>query len=507
MFEAVNWELGVPAEERRGFLRRLERGNVPAPPLAPADEETLAGGSFYRLHRLTVRVSVQALFLYLLAVLLYTYNVDDQPSYPHFFEENTITRELRPGLTPREALHRPPREAYAIFREWGNGDVDHVGFSFPWVLAVDVSRRLFGENAFGHRLPSALVSALSPVMLLLMIRRFFRWDVAFLAALFLATSPFQLTFARNGGYVGATLALLLALFYTALRVSIDDSRRAWLPLTLLLALVPYFYAPIRYLSFLTVPPILYAMAHSKAFRRRHLPCLAASLAVLALTCFPNLQAKNVWAKSWGRSLRHAVTVYFSGSGEHFFSITAGAGVLFPERPSDVNYTDPHHVFRKLLVLRLNQWWDVYFDGAATLPRVDWQARYGISRTWPPSLAWLEALGLVYCLWLGLRRRQPPSAKHWTPPPPRRRYLLPVVWSILTWLPLLVTNQVNGNRTMLGLPADIFFMSLGFVILVELLRSVVRFRLKPKPTFRYVCYTGLVVVLVWARVRYYFSALP
>jgi hypothetical protein len=189
--------------------------------------------------------ALRATGLFLVAFSLHVYQLNDRPGFPHFFEDNTLVRELRPGLTPRAVLEQPWPTRYEIFREWGNGDVDHVGFSWPWVVAVDSSRRLLGESPLAHRLPSALAAAASAVIFYYLVLRFFKRRLALLCGLLLATSPLHLTFARNGGYVAATLTLLLGLSFLALRITVQDRRAAWLGYAALLLLVPYAYAPIR----------------------------------------------------------------------------------------------------------------------------------------------------------------------------------------------------------------------------------------------------------------------
>jgi hypothetical protein len=41
-----------------------------------------------------------------------------------------------------------------------------------------------------------------------------------------------------------------------------------------------------------------------------------------------------------------------------------------------------------------------------------------------------------------------------------RYLIPLLWSILAWAPLLVTTGITPNRMLLGVPADTFILALG-----------------------------------------------
>jgi hypothetical protein len=439
--------------------------------------------------------------LFLLALGLHLYQLNEAPGFPHFFEENTLTRELRPGLTARDALHQPWAVRYEVFREWGNGDVDHVGFSWPWVLAVDVSRNLFGETPLAHRLPSAFVAALSPVLFYFFIRRFFRPKAAFLCGLLLATSPLHLTFARNGGYVAATLTLLLALYFCSLLIAVENRAWAWIGFTILLALVPYFYTPARYLGLLAFVPILYVMLRNPAVRRRHLLGLAACIVVWVACAIPNVSAKEAYLHDWKAAAAHAAQMFYSGSGEQFFTADRPEQrrILLHEigltaEADSVDYEDPSEVMRKLIVLRIEQWWNVYWLGKRLGLQVSDNppARYEVARLWPPLiLPALAAWGLIYCTWRSVRER-------------RLRELLLVAWSFGTWVPLLLTTQVNGNRTLVGVPPDHYFAAVGFMWIVQPMRH--RLSLKARPWLDLLLAAILGLWLV-GRVNHYFGALP
>jgi dolichyl-phosphate-mannose-protein mannosyltransferase len=450
------------------------------------------------------RPLVRSAVLFVLALGFNLYDLDTRPGFPHFFEENPLTRELRPGITARTALHLPWSEAYEVLREWGNGDVDHVGFSWPWVLAIDTSRRLFGETPFGHRLPSALLAALSPVLFYNLVRRYFRPKQAFLCGLLLATSPLHLTFARNGGYVAASLTLLLGLFYLCLRISVDDSRRAWIGFTALLLLIPYAYTPTRYLGLLAFPPIVYSMWRKPGFFRRHAPLWALAVVLWLAAAIPNVAAKNAWLEDWGKATVHAAQMFYNGSGEQFFSadhpdqrrtLLHEIGLNgTPDQAASVNYEDPSEVARKLLVLRVKQWWALYWMGERLGLKVSDNppAHYDVARLWPPLIlpAFLF-IGLAYCVWRSIRER-------------RLRELLLAAWSVGTWLPLLLTTQVNGNRTLAGIPPDLYFVAVGTMWFVQPLRA--RLPLARRP---WLDLTLMVVLALWlgGRAAHYFGALP
>jgi 4-amino-4-deoxy-L-arabinose transferase-like glycosyltransferase len=440
------------------------------------------------------------LLLFLLALTLHLHDLNDRPGYPHFFEDNPLTRIVYEGLTPREVLAQPWDIRYRVLREWGNGDTDHVGMSWPWITILDRSRRLFGETPFAHRLPSAILAALSPVLFYHLVRGYFRPKQAFLCGLLLATSPLHLTFARNGGYVGPTLTLLLGLFYLSLRIGVDDRRRAWIGFTALLLLIPYAYAPSRYLGLIAFLPMGVSMWRSAVFRRRHLPCLAGAVVLWLAAAIPNVAAKNAWMQDWGKATVHAAQMFYNASGEQFFSAGIDMRPILvheigrSENAAEVDYEDPAEVARKLIVLRIKQWWSLYWMGERLGLKVsdDPPALYDVARMWPPLvLPALATLGLGYCTWRSVRER-------------RFREMMLVAWSVCTWLPLLLTTQVNGNRTLVGIPPDLYFVAVGLMWIVQPMRARVS-RLR-RPLLDGVLLALLAIVLT-GRVNHYFGALP
>jgi hypothetical protein len=160
----------------------------------------------------------------------------------------------------------------------------------------------------------------------------------------------------------------------------------------------------------------------------------------------------------------------------------------------VNYEDPTEVARKLLVLRVKQWWALYWMGERLGLKVSENppAHYEVARLWPPLIMpALLTVGLAYCVWRSFRER-------------RLRELLLAAWSVGTWLPLLLTTQVNGNRTLAGIPPDLYFVAVGIMWFVQPMRA--RLSLATRPWVD----LGLMVVLalwLYGRVSHYFGALP
>ena len=141
---------------------------------------------------------------------------------------------LRPLVVPDEARYGViPAEMI----DTGDWVVPHlIGiryFEKPvlgyWLTAVSFLG--FGENAFSLRLPSALMSGLSVVMLMLFVRRWTsRWDFAALSGLVLATclEPVILgTTAVLDAPFSATVTATIVCFYLGWR-SIGSARFGWL---------------------------------------------------------------------------------------------------------------------------------------------------------------------------------------------------------------------------------------------------------------------------------------
>lgn len=163
----------------------------------------------------------------------------------------------------------PAKDIWPKALWWGTGVLDREGEPVFWRLILRGSQFLFGEGPFGLRFPSALLCALTPVLLAQLIRRYYRSDIAFACGLLFACIPIQIILARYTGLRGGTITLLTAIVYVGHIIAIDEKRWAWIPLSLLAALVPHVYAMIRYMCLLIVPPIAYKMVASPRFRSRH----------------------------------------------------------------------------------------------------------------------------------------------------------------------------------------------------------------------------------------------
>jgi hypothetical protein len=266
----------------------------------------------------------------------------------------------------------------------------------------------------------------------------------------LACSHYQLVFARSGGYLGVTLTMLLAIFLSSVFV-LNGRRLAWIPLTALMVLMPYFYAPVRYVSLLAFPAIAYQLAASREFRRRHVWCAAASALVVCLCYLPDVLF-------FGGVPRAAVNFY-EARGEQLLFVRGSW-------TSEV---------RGQWILRLRELFENYVSGRGHR-FFGW--RHGdlaVRRTF------LVLLGLGWARSLAAAWRSP-------------RYLLAPFWSLWTCLPLLATTGISPNRLFLCLPADIFLMTLGAITPSDLAA-----RLLPKHR-RWYCYLPYAAFIVWASVQ-------
>ncbi len=308
-------------------------------------------------------------------------------------------------------------------------------------------------GSFAIRLPSALICALSPVLLTQLVRMFFvREGLAFAAGLLLASSHFQLFFSRSGGYLGVTLAILLGIFLSSAQV-LKGRRLAWVPLTALVILMPYFYAPIRYVSLFALVPIAYNIVASREFRKRNARYAIASALVACLCYLPNVLA-------WG-GVRRAALEFYDARGEQ---------LLITQRSLQQRtwWSGVAHVWS----VRLRELSEFYVSGRGNR---FFGFRHGDLLV---RRIFLVFLGLGWVRSLAVAWRSPV-------------YLLAPLWSLLTCLPLLATTGVTPNRVFLSLPADTFLMTLGALTPSDLVAGLASRRL------RWLAYSPFVAFVVWA----------
>lgn len=136
---------------------------------------------------------------------------------------------------------------------------------------------LFGGGELTIRLPGVLFGLLTiPAVYLFVLKLFKKWEIAIIAALFTAISPFEIFFSRKSFESGAGILLML-LGFTALLTYIEKKKQRWLFLTAILlgtALYTYF-------SHVVIIPLL-LISFSYIFRNHFLASVKSSLLALLL---------------------------------------------------------------------------------------------------------------------------------------------------------------------------------------------------------------------------------
>jgi hypothetical protein len=321
-----------------------------------------------------------------------------------------------------------------------------------WFLLIQTSFAIFGQELFAYRLPDVLVTALAPVLMAEIVRRFFRADLAFLAGLAVGAHQHVIGFGRTGGYIGPTLTLLLATVLFGFSVAFEKNRKAWIPLAFTLFLMPFFYSTIRYFCLIGLFGIGWKFLLSKEFRR-------ANVLPLCATVFMLLGLGTLLTK--GAQLSQAL-VFISARGEQFL-ITDQTVIEGFESEKIKQEHRLSSLVSQMIPQRLSELQTFYFGG-----RRFFNHRYFAQRTnldWrvlKPYLLTLLALGALSCL-AHARARQ--------------RYLILPVWSVLSWLPLLVTTGITPNRMLLGVPADMLMILLGACVPLDLIARVMPDRIR------------------------------
>jgi hypothetical protein len=321
-----------------------------------------------------------------------------------------------------------------------------------WLLLVKTSLSVFGKAFFAYRLPGVLLTALAPVFMAEIVRRFFRADLAFLAGALLGAHQHVIAFARTGGYIGPTLTLLLAIVLYGFSVAFENNKRSWIPLAISLFLVPFFYSTIRYFCLIGVLGIGWKFISSKDFRKTHTIPLALTLALLATLGF---------FLTKGGKLEEAL-VFISARGEQFLITdkTVQGGFESEAIRSEHRLSG---LIGQMIPQRLSELQTFYFGGRRFFGHryfVDHlQSGWLVMR---PYLYGAMFLGLISCLFNSVKRQ---------------RYLILPAWSSLAWLPLLVTTGITQNRMLLGVPADILILLLGAVVPLDLIARLIPVKIR------------------------------
>lgn len=307
-----------------------------------------------------------------------------------------------------------------------------------WFVLIKASHAVFGKDFFGYRFPCVLLTALAPLLMAEIVRRFFGPDLAFISGFLLGASQYSLSFGRTGGYIGPTLSLELAIVLFGFSVAFEGRRRSWIPLAICLLMVPFFYSTVRYLCVIGLIPIAYRFLFRREFCKLNLLPAAATAALLIGLGL---------ALTKGGKIEEAL-VFISARGEQFLITDKTVGEGF-----EAASIQPQHrlsgVMSEMIPQRLGQVVDFYSGGRRFFNhRYFVRERQGPLQPIHKTLLVCMALGVLSCLVNACSKQ---------------RYLMLLVWSVLAWLPLLVTTGITANRMLLGLPTDLFIAVLGVCV--------------------------------------------
>lgn len=343
-------------------------------------------------------------------------------------------------------------EFWREYSQFGTNDTNAAVRSPIWLLIIALSSKLFSDPLVAHRIPSTLLIALAPVLLAEITRRFYRKDMALFVGLAAVGSQHFMFLGRIGGYVAPTTTALLFIMLCAMSVAWENSRKAWAPLVIGFMIMPMMYSTIRYMSLLAPLIIGLEFLRSSQFRRRHLIPLVVSLAVLGgyMSVFIRdsvlITSVNFFR---ARGEQHLLTE------EMIRAAKQDAQVSLVDRMAEVITTKGSENIQKIVPL----YWK---DGQRFF---DWYYPW-LYYSAHKVITVLFLVGSVVAL-----------IKSVSNP----RYLLWPLWSLLGWVPLLVTTGLTNNRMLNGLPADLFLATLGLMVPYDIISRLVgpRFTLIPR----------------------------
>ena len=368
------------------------------------------------------------LLLVVLAAVVYSFEMTTVPPKLHIFE-SWARLQL-------DWIQQGWPKLWEEYGRFGQNDTNASVRSPFWILFVYSTLKIVGDEVLAFRLPSVLLTALTPLLLAEIVRRFYRKDMALLAGLACLGHQHLMFYGRIAGYVAPTTTLITALMLSAMCVAWGNSRRAWVPLTICFMLMPFFYSTIRYMCFMGVGIILLSFIRSSAFRKRHATPALISCGVFGLPFLYFL----------GPSPVHELTLFFGARGENYLVMDRVVQGIPPQMTVTARLIDllTKTVPENFRNVPLNYWGGQRF--------FDWhfQSLYFYEHK---VLTVMFVVGFVAACALSFRKP---------------RYLLMVVWSVLAWFPLLFTSGITNNRMMSGVPADMFLVSLSAMLTIDLL---------------------------------------
>lgn len=384
--------------------------------------------------------------LYILTVVIFTYNLNTHPNYTYNWENNTLH-----GLYP--FVEQPSLRPFALLEGLMTDSI-----SSPWtILPSWVAFGLFGPSLLGLRLPVTLLASLAVPLLYAVARRTFETRnqpadlrvmlVGIAAALLLALSPAFMVYARTATVVGVSLfpALLtvLALFAVLRRPDLWWRSAALLGTLILGA---YAYAPIRFLWPMCVVILI---AEGIMRRKQHRPSsrrlFASSLLLIVgmVGFIIALDFENEHDPFW------SLAYYYSGRGEQIANLLVNTDMYNNMANLDLEALapDPKQLAWDLFTHNLSDMTNLFLDIDTKPALSDYWNPHGRLLSW--WLVPLLLIGFVRAAYLGFRRR------HY-------RWRIMVLFFLGFTLPMLLTSQVHIGRLIFAVPFICLFSAFGLI---------------------------------------------
>ncbi len=166
----------------------------------------------------------------------------------------------------QRTLEKPIRNQAGCSAGIGSAD-NNIFFIFPTVYFME----LFGyrDSYLTLRLASMIYGILSVWVLYLLGAKMFNRTVGVIAAFFLATSSWALTYSRISYDVSATIFFGLVCFYLYAAIDRPDNPLSYILLGGLMGLATYFYVPVRIVFPLVAVNMIMRMIFDRGYFRSH----------------------------------------------------------------------------------------------------------------------------------------------------------------------------------------------------------------------------------------------
>ena len=275
--------------------------------------------------------------------------------------------------------------------------------------------------------------------------------MALFVGLAAAGSQHFMFLSRIGGYVAPTTTVLIFIMLCAMSVAWEHNRKAWIPLVIGFMIMPMMYSTIRYMSLMAPMIIGLEFLRSAEFRRRNVIPLVVSLALLGgyMSIFvresPLISAVNFFR---ARGEQHLLTE------EMLRAQAQDSQVSLVDRMIQVAATKGSENLTKIVP----EYWN---EGHRFF---NWHYPW-LYHSIHKIITTLFLVGFAVA---GIKAFSQP------------RYGLWLLWSLLGWVPLLVTTGLTNNRMLNGLPADLFLATLGLMVPYDIMRRIVGPRLLAIP---------------------------